>query len=87
MARAIELGTSVTRECETLFGPDHPDTWISRHHLAVACFNEGRTDKAIDLHRRTLAARERILGSDHPDTVASRRYLDNAYQQYKEHGP
>ena len=68
VARAIELGTSVRHELEALFGPDHPETLISRHYLGVAYFNAGRIDEAIDLHRQTLVARERILGPDHPDT-------------------
>ena len=78
-AQAIELGTSVIRECQTVLGPDHPGTLTSRDNLATAYYIAGRIDEAIELRQRTLADRERILGPDHPDTLSSRNNLGTAY--------
>src|SRR6202035_810204 len=80
-ASVIELGTSITHECETLFGPSHPETLISRHALAAVCLNAGRVDEAMDLHQQNLAARERILGPDDPNTLSSRNELAAAYRK------
>ena len=78
--RAIQLGMSVTSDCERVLGPDHPDTLISRNYLATAYRDAGRLDEAIDLHRQTLADQERILGPDHPSALVSRDNLATAYQ-------
>ena len=52
-------------------GPDHPDTLLSMHYLAISYFVLGRHDDAIKLREEVLAARRRILPPDHPDTLAS----------------
>jgi hypothetical protein len=81
VARSIELGMSVMRECETLLGPDHLYTPASRNCLGIAFYNAGRFEEAIQLHQRTLADFERILGPDHPDTLTSRNNLGNDYHK------
>ena len=52
-------------------GPDHPDTLLSMHYLAISYFVLGRHDDAIKLREEVLAARRRILPPDHPDTLAT----------------
>jgi tetratricopeptide (TPR) repeat protein len=79
VARAIGLGTSVVRECETLRGPDHPDTLISRNCLGNAYRKAGRVDEAIDLYERALADHERVLGPSHPETLSNSSNLAAAY--------
>jgi tetratricopeptide (TPR) repeat protein len=80
-ARAIELGTSVMRECRTLFGPDYRETLLICTQLADAYKGAGQADEAIDLFERTLADHERILGTDHPHTLTSRDNLAVAYHE------
>ena len=60
--------------------PEHPDTLTSRHNLADAYADAGRTSEAIDLFEAVLATRERVLGPDHPDSLSSRHNLADAYR-------
>jgi len=79
-SRAIELGTSVVRDCQTLLGADHPDTLRSRIDLAAAYLGAGRVDEAIGMLQVNIADHERVLGPDHPDTLRSRTDLAAAYR-------
>ena len=79
-ARAIELGTVVVGECETLLGPEHPTTLSIRSNLATAYLDREQLDEAIELNQQTLTDRERILGPDHRDTLISRSNLASAYR-------
>jgi tetratricopeptide (TPR) repeat protein len=53
---------------------------MSRHNLAMAYQDAGRTAEAIKLLEPTLKQRESQLGADHPDTLISRASLARAYQ-------
>ncbi|WUH89658.1 FxSxx-COOH system tetratricopeptide repeat protein [Streptomyces sp. NBC_00433] len=67
------------------FGPDHPKTLNSRHHLADALDLFGRHQEAADHHQHVLSTRERVLGADHPDTLLSRNDLANALDHLGRH--
>jgi serine/threonine protein kinase len=61
-------------------GPDHPETLMSRDHLAGAYLAAGRDLEAIKLAEEALRLRTAKLGADHPDTLESRNTLAFAYQ-------
>ncbi len=79
-ARATEMAESTRTECETLLGPDHPDTLVAADNLVIAYTASGRASDGIGLAEETLAARERVLGEEHPDTLASRYSLAYAHE-------
>lgn len=62
-----------------VLGEDHPDTLITRGHLAAAYLKTGRTAYAMSELHHVLADHQRILGADHPSTLAMRTTLANAY--------
>jgi hypothetical protein len=70
--RAAELADSIRTECETLLGPDHPDSLAASDNLVIAYVAAGRSSEGIPLAEDVLDAREQILGPEHPDTLASR---------------
>ena len=79
-ARSIQIAEPLLAEQERVLGADHPDTLTTRHNLANAYRDAGRTAEAITMHEQTLADRKRLLGVDHPDTIATRNNLANAYR-------
>ena len=70
---------------EATLGPDHPDTFTSRHTLASAYIKAGRTADGISLHEHTLELRTAKLGKDHPDTLVSRDHVGVAYSEASRH--
>ena len=58
-----------------LFGPEHPDSLLSRNNLANALRAQGQFAEAEQEHRAVLALRKRVLGQQHPDVLASRNNL------------
>ncbi|NUR01560.1 MAG: tetratricopeptide repeat protein [Streptomyces sp.] len=56
---------------ERVLGPDHPDTLVSHHEVAVALGWLGRWTEALPEYWRVADTRERILGADNPDALAS----------------
>ena len=78
--RAVELAEGIRTECETLLGPDHPDSLATSDNLVIAYVSARRSREAIPLAEEVLAIRERVLGPDHQDTVASRYTLAYAYE-------
>jgi hypothetical protein len=76
---AIAVNEATLKACESVLGPDHPDTLVSRINLATAYVAAGRAGEAIALNEATLKARESRLGPDHPVTLASRTNLAAAY--------
>lgn len=69
-SRAVELTTAT-------FGPSHPDTLSSLHHLAWALKEQGRYDEAESILRPLVEQRIAILGPEHRETLASRLNLAN----------
>jgi tetratricopeptide (TPR) repeat protein len=56
-------------------GEDHPDTLISKSHLAAVLRLQDRLDEAQFLEECIVEARERLLGPEHLDTLAARANL------------
>ncbi|WP_167738839.1 tetratricopeptide repeat protein, partial [Streptomyces ossamyceticus] len=77
--QAIEYDERTARHSNDIHGPDHPDTLIARHNLAVSYSDAGRVQDALNLCERVLADRERTLGEDHPDTLDARNNLAGSY--------
>jgi hypothetical protein len=78
--RAVELAESIRTECETLLGPDHPDSLAASDNVVVAYVAARRAADGIPLAQEVLTARERVLGADHQDTLASRYTLAYAHE-------
>ncbi|MDX3348953.1 tetratricopeptide repeat protein [Streptomyces sp. ME02-6979A] len=70
LQRVVRQAVLARREHE--LGPDHPDTLLSRNHVANSVLSLGHHTQALAAHRTVLAARERVLGPRHPDTLVSR---------------
>jgi hypothetical protein len=79
-ARAVELAESIRTECDTLLGPEHPDTLATSDNLVIAYVAARRSTEGIPLAEEILQTRERVLGPDHPDTLASRYTLAYAHE-------
>jgi Tetratricopeptide repeat len=74
-SRVIQLGKSVTEECERILGPEHRQTLTSRDYLAVAYLRTGQYEESIALQRPILASRQRLLGPNHRETLTSTNNL------------
>ena len=57
------------------YGPEHPDTLITRDNLACWTGQAGDAAGARDQLAALLPIRERVLGPEHPDTLTARSYL------------
>ncbi|WP_192581153.1 tetratricopeptide repeat protein [Micromonospora noduli] len=55
-----------------VLGPDHPDTFATRHHIAYWRGEAGDPAGAAAAHEQLLADVLRVLGPDHPDTLTTR---------------
>ena len=62
-------------------GPDHPDTLIAMHTLALTYRELDRLDEAIPLFEEVVRLKKAKLGPDHPDTLVSINDLVDAYLQ------
>jgi hypothetical protein len=78
--RAVELAESIRTECETLLGPEHPDSLAASDNLVIAYVAAGRAADGIGLAEDVLDARERVLGEDNLDTLASRYTVAYAHE-------
>jgi hypothetical protein len=78
--RAVELAESIRTECETLLGPEHPDSLAASDNLVIAYVAAGRAADGIGLAEDVLDARERVLGTDNLDTLASRYTVAYAHE-------
>lgn len=58
-SEAVSLIESALPKLEALFGADAPGSWLPRHHLAWAYQMEGRSEEAIRLFEKNLAAAAR----------------------------
>ena len=59
--------------------PINPDTLATRSNLALAYWEAGRNDDAIELTQQVLTDSERILGPDHRVTLNTRSNLAITY--------
>jgi Mrp family chromosome partitioning ATPase len=78
--RAVELAESIRSECETLLGPEHPDSMAASDNVVIAYVAARRASEGIPLAREVLETRERVLGADHQDTLSSRYTLAYAHE-------
>lgn len=69
--RAVELAESIRTECETLLGPEHPDSLAASDNLVIAYVAARRSGEGVPLAEQVLRTRERVLGPEHQDTLAS----------------
>src|SRR5262249_48662534 len=83
LLRDPQAGVAQLERARAIFaqrcGPDHPDTLMAAHNLAINYGELGRLDDAFELTEQTLAARRRVLGPDHPDTLWSMNNLSFLY--------
>jgi tetratricopeptide (TPR) repeat protein len=61
-------------QIETL-GPGHPITLGTTNNLAVIYQQQGRLERAHELHQQALETKTRVLGEDHPETLSSQYNL------------
>jgi tetratricopeptide (TPR) repeat protein len=55
--------------CQRSLGREDFQTLWGQHDLALTLRKKGKTEKALDLMRKTFEGRRRALGADHPDTL------------------
>ena len=65
----------VLRERERGLGPEHPDTILARHRLAIVLDYEGKNAAAETEYRAVLMLEEKVLGPEHLDTLRTRNNL------------
>ena len=80
-AEAIPLARIALDEDEKELGPEHPDTILSVHNLAVLLESQVDTAGALPLYERALEAQERVLGPEHPTTLDAMHQVAFALQQ------
>ncbi len=68
---ALKLREETLALQQSRLGPDHPDTLMSMHNLAVGYYALGRHAEALKLREETLSLRKAKLGPDHPHTLKS----------------
>ena len=60
---------------ESKLGPDHPDTFTTRHNIAFWTGETGDAREALRLSRALLPDQERVKGRDHPNTLRTRNNI------------
>jgi tetratricopeptide (TPR) repeat protein len=68
-SEAIELLHASAEIRERVFGPNHPDTSISIHNIALVLRDQGNLEGARTLYERVLQIRETALGPNDPRTA------------------
>jgi len=76
---AIDLLKEAVDGLSRTLGPDHPATFQSRGHLAIAYRRSGRNAEAIAMHRELLELRTSKSGPDHRATLTNRHNLARDY--------
>ncbi|HEY8982162.1 MAG TPA: tetratricopeptide repeat protein, partial [Streptomyces sp.] len=65
----------LTRTTTSQHGPDHPDTFSTRHNLAHCRGEAGDASGAATAYAELLNDHLRVLGPDHPNTFSTRNSL------------
>jgi eukaryotic-like serine/threonine-protein kinase len=78
---AIPLQEKVRDYYLAASGPEHPDTLLAMHNLAISYNYVGRRDEAIKLGEQVLALRRKTLGPEHPDTLKTMNNLAVSYDE------
>jgi tetratricopeptide (TPR) repeat protein len=76
---AEEFYRWVLESQERLLGEKHPDTFRTRHNLALLYSDQGRYGEAEMLYKRILTNREKLLGEEHPDILVTKYNLAALY--------
>jgi cell division protein FtsB len=63
------------KERERVLGPEHPDTILTRHWLAVALDYQGKNAEAEAEYLAVFKLEEQVLGPEHVETLATRSNL------------
>ncbi|HWI09159.1 MAG TPA: tetratricopeptide repeat protein, partial [Solirubrobacteraceae bacterium] len=56
-------------------GPDHPGTLHARADIAMALWQAGRNDEAIELEEELVEDTARVHGEEHPEALTARSNL------------
>jgi len=65
----------VLKERERALGPEHPETILTRHNLAIAIDCQGNYAEAQTEYRAVLELEEKVLGPEHLETLRTRNNL------------
>jgi tetratricopeptide (TPR) repeat protein len=67
----LSFAQRLMKECERIFGQEHPYTLDSIHAVGILLDEKGDYSAAEAFHRRALEGREKALGPTHPHTLMS----------------
>ena len=73
-----------------MLGKEHPSTSTSMNNLALALSDQGKYEKAEEMHQQALGLSETVVGEEHPNTMTSVYYLAyllHLQQRLSEAGP
>jgi DNA-binding NarL/FixJ family response regulator len=65
---------------------EHPDTSITKEHLACLYCDLNRYEEAEPLFQQAIAVFEKTFGSKHPKTIAARRHYADLLNQKQSSG-
>ncbi len=82
---AEEFYRWVLESQERLLGEEHPDTFRTRHNLALLYSDQGRYGEAEALYKQILTNREKLLGEEHPDILLAKYNLAALYVKRGKH--
>ena len=77
---AMQLSEKAWKANSTAFGPEDPNTLISKNNLGMVYQAAGKLDLALPQFEETLEAMKRKIGPDHPITLLAMGNLALAYQ-------
>jgi tetratricopeptide (TPR) repeat protein/predicted Ser/Thr protein kinase len=75
-AKQLEAALDLRRR---VLGPEHPDTLLSMHQLAMVYVNEGKFPQAEALLSETVQIRRAVSGPEHIDTIRAMNNLAVVY--------
>lgn len=82
-AEAVKWGQRLAGYCLQQYGEEHPNTRTTLSNLAVAYYNLGEDQKALELMEKVYALNCKVLGEAHPETLSS---LNNLAATYRDLG-
>jgi Tfp pilus assembly protein PilF len=83
-AQARPLFERALSICETVLGPEHPDTAASLSNLALLLQRQGDLAGARPLYESALAIKQTLLGPEHPEVAANLNNLATLLQDQSE---
>src|SRR5271154_495134 len=82
ISRSIEILEIAADRRNRILGREHPDTLLTRSHLALSYQEDGRLGQAVAILEDTLEAQTRILG-EHPRTRDTAAALEAAKEEQR----